>query len=215
MGLGGQRHATAALPPVKTRYPLYWRLGGPQGQSGRVRKVSLSPGFDPRTVQPVASRYTDWAIAAPQTLQMHDDNLMMILMQENESGQILWDILAVSGGLGGNFGESFGQDRPCAGRGPKWSPHEWRTKVSPLSVPSRLLHVSSICSRTPLIRKGETSGYAGYPDNWNFLCKIRYIGSLQFGCYCVQYVPASKPFDHAWYVVPETVTLCCTWSDNR
>jgi hypothetical protein len=25
-----------------------------------MRKISPSPGFDPRTVQPVASRYTDW-----------------------------------------------------------------------------------------------------------------------------------------------------------
>jgi hypothetical protein len=24
MGVGGQRHAPAALPPGKTRYPLYW-----------------------------------------------------------------------------------------------------------------------------------------------------------------------------------------------
>jgi hypothetical protein len=39
-------------------------LGGPQGRSGRVRKISPAPGFDPRTVQPVASRYTDWAILA-------------------------------------------------------------------------------------------------------------------------------------------------------
>ena len=30
-GLGGQRHAPAALPPGKTRYPLHSRLGGPQG----------------------------------------------------------------------------------------------------------------------------------------------------------------------------------------
>jgi len=30
----------------------------------QVRKISPTPGFDPRTVQPVASRYTDWAIAA-------------------------------------------------------------------------------------------------------------------------------------------------------
>jgi hypothetical protein len=37
---GGQRHAPAALPPEKTRYPLYRRLGGPQGRSGRVRKIS-------------------------------------------------------------------------------------------------------------------------------------------------------------------------------
>ena len=39
MGVGGQRHAPAALPPGKTRYRLYRRLGGPQGRSGRVRKI--------------------------------------------------------------------------------------------------------------------------------------------------------------------------------
>jgi hypothetical protein len=32
------------------------------GRSGRVLENSPPPGFDPRTVQPVASRYTDWAI---------------------------------------------------------------------------------------------------------------------------------------------------------
>jgi hypothetical protein len=31
MGVCGQRHALAALPPGKTRYPLYRRLGGSQG----------------------------------------------------------------------------------------------------------------------------------------------------------------------------------------
>ena len=30
-GVGGQRHAPAALPPVKTRYPLYKRLSEPLG----------------------------------------------------------------------------------------------------------------------------------------------------------------------------------------
>ena len=64
MGVDGQRHAPAALPPGKTRYALYRRLGGLQGRSGRVRKILPPPGFDPRTVQPVATRYTDWAIAA-------------------------------------------------------------------------------------------------------------------------------------------------------
>ena len=49
------------LPPGKTRYPLYGRQGGPQGRSGQVRKISPPTGFDPRTVQPVASRYTDYA----------------------------------------------------------------------------------------------------------------------------------------------------------
>ena len=64
MGVDGQRHALAALPPGKTRYPLYRRLGGPQGRSRRVRKISPPPGFDHRTVQPVASRYIEWAIPA-------------------------------------------------------------------------------------------------------------------------------------------------------
>jgi hypothetical protein len=59
--LGGRRgcdqyHAPAALPPGKTRYPLYKRLDGPQGRSRRVRKISPPPGFYPRTVQLVASR---------------------------------------------------------------------------------------------------------------------------------------------------------------
>jgi len=49
------------LPPGKTRYSLYRRLSGPQGRSAQMRKILLPPGFDPRTVQPVASRYTDYA----------------------------------------------------------------------------------------------------------------------------------------------------------
>jgi len=63
MVVGFQRHAPAFLPPGKTRYPLYKRLGGPQGRTGRVWKISPPPpGFDPRTFQPVASHYADWAI---------------------------------------------------------------------------------------------------------------------------------------------------------
>jgi hypothetical protein len=53
------------LPPEKTRYPLYRRLGGLQGRSGHVRKILPPTGFDPRTIQPVAGHYTDWAIPAP------------------------------------------------------------------------------------------------------------------------------------------------------
>jgi hypothetical protein len=62
--VGGQRHAPAALPSGKTVYPLYRRLGGPQVQSGQVQKISPQTGFDPPTVQPIASRYTNWAISA-------------------------------------------------------------------------------------------------------------------------------------------------------
>jgi hypothetical protein len=65
MEVGGQRHAQAKLPSGKAQYPLYRRLGGPQSRSGGLRKISPPPGSDPRTVQPVASRYTDCAIPAP------------------------------------------------------------------------------------------------------------------------------------------------------
>jgi hypothetical protein len=63
MVVGGKRHAPTALSPGKeNRYSLFRRLDGPQDRSGRVRKISPPPEFDARTVQPVASCYTDWAI---------------------------------------------------------------------------------------------------------------------------------------------------------
>jgi len=60
-GEGSASRTGRCLPSGKTRYPLYRRLGGAQGRSGQVRKISSPPGFDPRTVQHVASRYTDYA----------------------------------------------------------------------------------------------------------------------------------------------------------
>ena len=48
------------LPPWKTQYPFYRRLGGPQGRSGRAENL-VRTGIRSRTAQPVVSRYTDWA----------------------------------------------------------------------------------------------------------------------------------------------------------
>jgi len=48
------------LPPGKTRYPLYMRLGGPQGRSGRAENL-VPTGIGSRKLQPVVSHYTDWA----------------------------------------------------------------------------------------------------------------------------------------------------------
>jgi len=53
MRMDGKSHGQAALPSGKTWYPLYKKLGG------RVLKISPHQTFDPRTVLPVASRYTD------------------------------------------------------------------------------------------------------------------------------------------------------------
>ena len=68
MVVGGQRHTLATLPPER---PGTRRLGGPQGRSGRVQKISPPQGFNPWSDQPVASRYTDWAILA------HDRYLLL------------------------------------------------------------------------------------------------------------------------------------------
>ena len=60
-GEGTASRPDRSLPRGKTGYPLYRGLGGHEGRSGQVWKISPSPGFDLRTVQPVAIRYTDYA----------------------------------------------------------------------------------------------------------------------------------------------------------
>ena len=80
-GEGSASRPGRFLPPGKTRYPLYRRLGWPQGRSGQVRKISSPPGFDPRTVQPVASRYTDYT-----TRPNHIKSLLAYLLTETGTG---------------------------------------------------------------------------------------------------------------------------------
>ena len=60
-GEGSASRPGCSLPPGKIRYALYRRVSGPQGRYGQVREISLPPGFDPRTVHPLASRYTVYA----------------------------------------------------------------------------------------------------------------------------------------------------------
>jgi hypothetical protein len=55
-GVGGQRHAPAALPPGKRSGTGGW-LDPRAGLEGCGKSRPL-PGFGPLTVQPVASRYT-------------------------------------------------------------------------------------------------------------------------------------------------------------
>jgi len=46
------------LPPGKTRYPLYRRLGGLQGRSGGA-EILVPTGIRSRNFQPVVIRYTN------------------------------------------------------------------------------------------------------------------------------------------------------------
>ena len=64
MGVDSQHHAPAILPLGNTgTHCVGGWLGHRAGLDG-CRKSRPPPGFDPRTTQPVANRYTDWTIAA-------------------------------------------------------------------------------------------------------------------------------------------------------
>jgi hypothetical protein len=68
------------LPPGKTRYPLYERLGGPQSRSGEVRKISPPTGIRSPDRLPVVSRYTDWA-TGPTSLLSGVTNFCISMFQ--------------------------------------------------------------------------------------------------------------------------------------
>ena len=78
-GEGSESHSGRSLPPGKTRYSLYRRLDGNQDRYGEVRKISPLTGFDPRTVQPVANRYTDYT-TWPTRSKMHSKYYSFVLL---------------------------------------------------------------------------------------------------------------------------------------
>ena len=81
MGGGWSAQHTGCFTPGKeTRYLLCRRLGGPRCWSGWVRKISPPPGFDLWTVQPIVSRYTNYAILATQTAAGSVGNLIHYVM---------------------------------------------------------------------------------------------------------------------------------------
>ena len=65
MGVVGQCHAPVALPPGK-KPGAHCTVGwvGPRSGLDGGGESRPQPGFHPQTVQPVGSRYTDYAILA-------------------------------------------------------------------------------------------------------------------------------------------------------
>ena len=62
----GQHHTPAAFISGKDPVPLVQEAGWAPEPLWIGSENLAPPGFDPRTFQPVASRYTDWAIPAPR-----------------------------------------------------------------------------------------------------------------------------------------------------
>jgi len=59
-GKGSASRPGRSLTSVETREPIVQEAGWAPGPSGTgAKNLALPQGFDPRTVQPVASRYTD------------------------------------------------------------------------------------------------------------------------------------------------------------
>jgi len=80
-------------PWKEIRYPSYKRLGGPQARSGRVRKISPTPEFDPRTVQPVASRYTDYA--NPAHTHSSNSSTCVVYCMEQKKVVDIWFVFRI------------------------------------------------------------------------------------------------------------------------
>jgi len=74
------------------------------------------------------------------------------------------------------------------------------------NVYSRSFHFARDNLNTVELHLSGLIGTAGHPDMqeiwiiW-FFFENRLHWQFKFGCYCLQYVPASKPFDHAWFEV--------------
>ena len=60
MGVGGQRQAPTTFTPGKDPVPIVQEAGRASGPVWTGAENLAPPtGFDPRTFQPIASRYTD------------------------------------------------------------------------------------------------------------------------------------------------------------
>jgi hypothetical protein len=88
-GWGGQRHALVTLYPRKrpgTHCTEGWV--GPRPGLDSCGKSRPAPGFDPQTVQPVASRYTDYATQPTCTGVLNFIPAVLVFAHRNKSESI-------------------------------------------------------------------------------------------------------------------------------
>jgi hypothetical protein len=73
MGVGGQLHAPATLPPGKTPIPTAQEAGESPGKvcTSAENLTPPPPWFDPQTLQPVVNCYTDYTIPRQNILYIY------------------------------------------------------------------------------------------------------------------------------------------------
>jgi hypothetical protein len=125
-------HPTRFMPGRENLYPLYRSLGGPQGQSGRVWKITLSPGFNPRTVQPVANRYTAYAIPAHLASRFRFPNLSFFF---RFSTSVIYKFINP-------------HSQPISHHSRFYNPSRFRTRLKSRSYGTSFLHFSSYSNIT-------------------------------------------------------------------
>jgi len=100
--LGGSEWPAArpdrTLPPGKTWYPFYRRLGGPQGQSGQVEN-RVPTGIQSQTFQPIVSRYTNWATQPTLSEILYANNELTCYMFRPTRGHLQADIWNILGSI--------------------------------------------------------------------------------------------------------------------
>ena len=75
MGVGVSITPRPLYPWGKDPVPVLQEAGWASGPGWTGAENLAATGFDPRTVQPVASRYTDWAIPAANNIMYLYDKL--------------------------------------------------------------------------------------------------------------------------------------------
>ena len=86
------------LLPGKTRYPFYRRLRGPQGRFGRAENL-VPTGIQSWTVQPIVSRYTDWATQPTLSEILYENNELTCYMFRRTRGHLQADIWNILGSI--------------------------------------------------------------------------------------------------------------------
>ena len=156
------------LPLGKTRYPFYRRLGGPQGQCGWAENL-VTTGFDP--VQPVVSRFTDWASRpTPHLKPTLKRTVELYLYPQSGSSRLLlgWHLLTYSMVQSPSWEANWfaaSPEIPRNSRNPKvhYHTHKRPSPVSILGQPNPVhIHTSHLLEIHPNITHPSTSRVITY-----------------------------------------------------